>query len=380
MALAHILVTDDDEITRDMLEAGLSSRYTVSTAPDGQTALKRVREKAFDLVLLDVEMPGLDGYATCQALKAQAETADLPVIFLSGRVTLEERLRGYQVGANDYLTKPFEVSELVTKIELAVAQRARNRNLSSEIQEAQNSVLAVANLYGEMGVVFEMQRQLPRCQTYADICMTFFDALGKLELDGCLRLTGRQGVVSRTASSECSALENSILDHIEARGGQTIEALGEHTCIHHNNVLMLIRQLPMNPDPATISADDLDRIGRLRDNVALMAEGIVTYLQAMDAQMDQQHMVRTHDIIRFTRESLADVAAQQHSSRMQLTQILRNMTTEVEHSFIHLGLSSTQEDQLTTTLQKHIGEVMAVFNQVDEIETHLEQIVRRLER
>jgi CheY-like chemotaxis protein len=379
MHQAHILVTDDDEITRDMLEAALSDRYRVSTAADGQAALMQSCQHQFDLVLLDVEMPGLDGYATCQALKAQEHTSDLPVIFLSGRVTLDERLRGYQVGANDYLTKPFEVTELVTKIELAVAQRKRSRTLNTWIEEAQNSALAVANLYGEMGVVFEMQRQLPNCQTYEDICLVFFDALSKLGLEGCLRLSGRQGVVSRTAQSECSALENSILDHIEAKSLHTIEGLGEHTCIRHDNTLMLIRQLPLNPDFNLYSADDIDRMGRLRDNVALMAEGIVTYVQALDATHGQQDLIRTHDIINLTRETLSDLAAQQHASRMQLAQILQHMTTEVEHSFIHLGLSATQEDQLTSTLHKHISEVMEVVNQVDRIEAHLEQLIRKIE-
>jgi len=380
MAKAHILVTDDDEFTRDMLEGALASRYTVTTAAHGREALSLSRRQPFDLVLLDVEMPELDGYATCQELKAHGPTADWPVIFLSGRVTLDERLKGYEVGATDYLTKPFDVSELLTKIELAVAQRERSRYLSHEIEEAQNSVLAAANLYGEMGVVFEMQRQLTKCQNFADICRVFFDALSNLGLEGCLRLSGREGVLSRTASSECSALENSILDHIEHKGRQTIDALGEHTCIRHPNVTMLIRNLPMTPEHSVHSADDIDRMGRLRDNVALMAEGIVTYLQALNAHQAQQHVVRTTDIIRITRETLVDLVAQQHANRMQMEHILRNMTAEVEQSFIHLGLSATQEDQLTSTLQRHVAEVTALFSQVDEIETHLAQLVRKLER
>ena len=377
---AHILVADDDEITRDMLEATLSGRYQVTTAPDGQSAIDLASATPFDLLILDVEMPGLDGYATCQALKSEPSTSDLPVIFLSGRVTLDERLRGYEVGANDYLTKPFDVSELINKIELAVSQRARNRALNQEIEDAQNSVMAVANLYGEMGVVFEMQRQLPGCKTYADVSQVFFDALGKLGLEGCLRLSGRQGVLSRTASAECSALENSILDHIEQRSKLAIEPLGEHTCIRYENVVMLIRQMPLNPDPERYSADDIDRFGRHRDNLALMAEAIVTYLLALDAGHAHKQVLRTQDIIRIARESLADVAAQQHANRMQLELILRNMTTEVEHSFIHLGLSSTQEDQLTSTLQRHIGEVMSVFSQVDLVEHHIGQIMIQLER
>ncbi len=379
MPQAHILVADDDDITLDMLEAALSGHYRVSTAKDGQRALQLAAQHPVDLVLLDVEMPGLDGYATCLSLRSQAQTSDLPVIFLSARVTLEERLRGYQVGANDYLTKPFDVSELITKIELAVSQRERNRHLSSEIKEAKNSVIATANLYGEMGVVFELQRQLPSCKTYPDICRTFFDALSKLGLEGCMRLSGRQGVVSLTGAAECSALENSILDHIESKSRHPMEALGEHTCIRHSNVLMLIRQLPLHPDSSLYSTGEIDRMGRLRDNLTLMSESIVSHLHTLDAMLGQQDLSRTRDIIRLTRETLSDLAAQQHATRMQLAQILRAMTTEVEQSFIHLGLSPVQEDQLTNTLNKHVTEVMGVVNQVDEIETHLEQLVRKIQ-
>jgi len=135
----------------------------------------------------------------------------------------------------------------------------------------------------------------------------------------------------------------------------------------------------MHPDPQLYSGDDIDRIGRLRDNTALMAEGIVTYLHALDATHSQQDLSRTKEIIQLTRETLSDLAAQQHATRMQLAQILRAMTTEVEHSFIHLGLSATQEDQLTNTLHKHVAEVMVVVSQVDEIEMHLEQLVRKIE-
>lgn len=380
MTMAHILVADDDEFTRDMLEGALASRYRVTTAPDGREALVHARQGQYDLVLLDVEMPDIDGHEVCQALKRHAATADWPVIFLSGRVTLDERLKGYQAGAVDYLTKPFDVSELIAKIELAVSQRERSKHLASEVQEAQNTVLAAANLYGEMGVVFDMQRRLPRCQTYRDVCQVFFEALGRLGLDGCLRLSGRQGVVSRTASSECSALENSILDHIEHKCRQTIEPLGEHTCIRHTNVAMLVRNLPLNPGADSVSADDIDRYGRLRDNVALMAEGIVTCLQALDARQDQQQVLRTGDIIRVTRETLVDLVAQQHTNRMQMAHILRCMTAEVERSFIHLGLSPTQEDQLTHTLQRHVAEVTSLFDEVDQIEAHLAQLVRELER
>jgi len=175
MDRAKLLVADDDDVTLTMLDAALSAHHDVVAVTGGQAALVAAQKDPFDLVLLDVDMPDLDGYAACQALKAQAATADVPVLFLSARVNLDERLKGYRVGASDYLTKPFEVAELHAKIALAVEQRARQRALSGQLDEAMNAVMSMADMYGEVGVVLNFQRRLAECRHYRALAEVFFD-------------------------------------------------------------------------------------------------------------------------------------------------------------------------------------------------------------
>jgi CheY-like chemotaxis protein len=378
MTHARLLIIDDDDMTLEMLAAALQDTHEVTTARHGQAGLELAAGQTFDLILLDVSMPDMDGYAVCEALKRSAGTADVPVIFLSARVNLEERLRGYQAGACDYLTKPFDVAELQTKIELAVNAQARNHALNAQIDEAMNTVLSTANMYGEIGVVLELQRALAECRTYSDIANAFFVALDKSGFDGCLRVTGNQGVLSRTARANCSALENSLLDHIAASGGPSIQAIGEHTFFRYSPVLMLIRQLPVSPSFERFSADDIDRFARARDNIALMAEGILSRLHALDIEGEKSTFEQTQKLVAVTREALLDISAQQHANRLQLSEILQRMNSEIEMSFINLGLSETQEDQLSETLRRHVGEALGVFDHSDEIETHLNKLIDKL--
>jgi two-component system response regulator MprA len=119
----RILVADDDPAVRDSLRRSLAfNGYEVSTASDGQEALDLVRDSRPDLLLLDVNMPILDGLETCRRLRAAGD--DLPVLMLTARVEVGDRVLGLDVGADDYLAKPFALEELLARIR-ALLRRSR---------------------------------------------------------------------------------------------------------------------------------------------------------------------------------------------------------------------------------------------------------------
>jgi DNA-binding NarL/FixJ family response regulator len=103
----------------------------VLTARDGETGVRRARATRPSLILLDVEMPGIDGYETCRRLKASEETRDIPVIFMTVRDGAEDKIRGFEVGAVDYVTKPFEAAELVARVRTHLELRALRLDLEA---------------------------------------------------------------------------------------------------------------------------------------------------------------------------------------------------------------------------------------------------------
>ncbi|HMJ13098.1 MAG TPA: ATP-binding protein [Polyangiaceae bacterium] len=125
---ARILIADDNADLREYIARLLAPDYEVSTVPDGLAALEALHENLPDLVVSDVMMPRLDGFALVRELRANPKTASMPVILLSARAGEESSVEGLDTGADDYLVKPFSARELLarvrTHVELALARRA----------------------------------------------------------------------------------------------------------------------------------------------------------------------------------------------------------------------------------------------------------------
>jgi diguanylate cyclase (GGDEF)-like protein len=134
-----ILVAEDSLVVRALLRAQLREQgYAVVEAADGEQALSRVRESPPDVILLDVEMPRMDGYQVLAELKADPELAAIPVIFVSGRTTADDAVRGLTRGAHDYLRKPFEAAELAARVHSAVRTTTlqdRLRGVDHEVEQ-----------------------------------------------------------------------------------------------------------------------------------------------------------------------------------------------------------------------------------------------------
>lgn len=104
----NVLVVDDDIISLQLLKKILEIDYNVEIADSGQSAIEKAIENVPDIILLDVKMPGLGGYEVCEILKKNHETAEIPIIFISGMSSLDDEKRGFEVGAVDYIVKPLK--------------------------------------------------------------------------------------------------------------------------------------------------------------------------------------------------------------------------------------------------------------------------------
>ncbi|MCU7799498.1 MAG: response regulator [gamma proteobacterium symbiont of Lucinoma myriamae] len=111
-----ILSVDDEPINQAIVEELFSSNFEVALVSSGEACLQDIREIQPDLILMDVSMQGIDGYDTCRELKKLKHIRDIPVIFVSARGTLEDKIKGHEAGGYDYITKPFNHLELEIKI------------------------------------------------------------------------------------------------------------------------------------------------------------------------------------------------------------------------------------------------------------------------
>jgi len=137
---SRILIVDDVKANVDVLVQALREDYRISVALNGAAALSSVERSPPDLLLLDIVMPGIDGYEVCRRLRGDAKTCELPIMFLSSLEDVCDKTRGFEVGGNDYLTKPFEILEVKARVRSMLKAKA----YSDGIKERSAAELGIA--------------------------------------------------------------------------------------------------------------------------------------------------------------------------------------------------------------------------------------------
>jgi len=180
-----IFLVDDNPLYLNSGKNALQDKYTVVTIPSGDKLLLAVQKTRPDLILLDVEMPGMSGYDAIKELKANPQTAEIPVIFLTGKGEPEDEFIGLSLGAVDYIAKPFAPPLLLKRIELHLllqAQknelRAFNENLTAMVNEQTNDIIRLQNaiiVWAAEMVEFrdeETGQHVERVQKYLEILLS----------------------------------------------------------------------------------------------------------------------------------------------------------------------------------------------------------------
>lgn len=192
-ALGHrVLVVDDDRNLRKIISTNLElAGYEVTTASDGREALTKIEADVPDLLLLDLMMPHMDGYEVARHVRSHANPtiANVPIIILTAKGETEDKLRGFEAGADDYITKPFGPRELLARV------RAKIRRV-----EVDSSLSPLTRLPGNLAIEGELRRRIEDGDTFAvlyldlDNFKAFNDVYGFTHGDEAIQLVARVSV------------------------------------------------------------------------------------------------------------------------------------------------------------------------------------------
>ncbi|HZK66327.1 MAG TPA: response regulator [Chloroflexota bacterium] len=147
----RILVVDDDEAIRQMVGALLEEEgYQVGLAQNGEEAMRLVRQESFDLVVLDIMMPVMDGWEVASRMLCEDKTKDIPIVFLTALSSYTDQLKGWRMGCFDYITKPFDIGLLMMRVRAALEKSSQNREAPPQVEElVEKKIEQLLSLMGE---------------------------------------------------------------------------------------------------------------------------------------------------------------------------------------------------------------------------------------
>jgi len=158
MSTAHILIIEDDDLVSRTVERSLASdEFKISLADNGLDGLKIARKRQPDLVILDVIMPEMDGFEVCRKIRADQTLSEVPILFLTAKIKDEDKVNGFLAGADDYLTKPFNIDELLLRVH-AILRRTNRQDVS---QPQSLEYKQISQIAGKVLQQLQLQKNSP---------------------------------------------------------------------------------------------------------------------------------------------------------------------------------------------------------------------------
>ncbi|HET8706617.1 MAG TPA: response regulator, partial [Pseudomonadales bacterium] len=237
----RILAVDDSAMNHKIIGKTLGDNFALECAMSGRECLDRIVTYPIpDLILLDVTMPEMDGYEVCKRLRQDSRLQQVPILFLSGRCTVEEKLKGYEVGGDDYITKPFEAEELLIKIRKALDIRENVLRLSQRATTASRVAIKALKETSNIGMCLAFLETCFEAQTPDSIARMLFDTTKRLGWSASLQI--QLGEHSQTYFDDGVVRELEVALLTKLRGNGEVD-FGNRLVLELNNVSLLVKNV-----------------------------------------------------------------------------------------------------------------------------------------
>jgi len=335
--MEKILIVDDDDLNRELLATMLTADYEVLEAESGEIAIELARKQVPDMILLDIQMPGIDGYQTCQQLKQDQGTENCPVIFISANESEEEIIKGYEVGAVDYLVKPLKPNELQQKIRRILDLVRHKKEWEEKYNKAGSTAGSDAGVYARIS---RFLSDMLSSENYDALAGHFIDIVNDQGMNSTLQIREKDSNLMYSSSSSSSAMEEKVILLASTRGRMV--DYGKRMIVNGRHCSILVKNMPLD------SGDEYDA---LRNFTSLICDGLDSRIDCM--KMEAANVWRSRQFLRVLRFVLDYLRAIRDGS----DELHRESVHIVENMCENLGLS--------------IGEIVKVNDLTDGIEKRI---------
>lgn len=364
----RIFAVDDDSVVLMTIQDIVEPDYALETFDSGEACLERLDAAKPDIFLLDVGLPGINGYALCQQIRSAPGTSEIPVIFVSGEDTIESRLKGYDAGGDDFVTKPFVPAELMRKITVAQQTVRRKKSLQEQAEASEYlSSLALASM-DEAGIVLQFMSKLIGWSTDQEIAEGLLELMHRYQLNGVVQTRISQRSLTLSKAGVDLPLETSVINHV--RSMDRIFEFRARSVHNFDRVTLMVNNMPL-ADP--------DFCGRIRDNLSVAAQGADSRLQAIETEeANRKSQEGILDVLKSVQESISAMRQAHQQDRAASTELMAQLDQDLANSFIHLGMTDRQERQMEDLVGDFMKSLVVLLDRGEETQLAVQKLSEKL--
>jgi len=305
MQTIRILIVEDDITSQLMLKTMLAD-YMLTIVGSGEDALE-VAIDEWDLVILDINLPGIDGYETCRRLRAMESHQRTPIVFLSSYTELEDRLQAFDAGGNDYVSKPFDVRELTTKIEFFCVATNKHKQTDKELRDSHGMLMSVQTASAKLQSITRFIQATLFCHDIETLLKHFFNAAKNMGVEGVLQYDTKAGSGVDSSDGTVSVLEREILEMSSAMS--RIHEFGQGRAIFRWGHATLLTR----------------KVGDMIDTLAIFMDALEAGIKSIDSEYTLMQKVK-------------EVEEQNSAMRDRVDGLFKQMTGELKDAVVAIAM------------------------------------------
>ncbi len=363
------VVIEDDKTSQKYIQRALSSVVELHFADNGTDGLVLISDLQPDIIILDVELPDANGYELCHEIRHHSEFLFTPILFITGHTSLDERIKGYSAGGDDYLAKPFESSEVVAKVKALLRNHEHKVSLQSQFKEAQSTAIESMTGASELGLIVQFFEKTYAISNFDQLAQSIFHIFKSLELNTCLIFETEQKSYFFSSETSSRPLEQELMERL--REEDRFFDFGHRTQINYPVVACLVKNMPMD-DPA--------RYGRYKDVIPpILACANQKVMQLEMEMLLQEHTLNFSDSFKNIRMTLDDLANQMRNGQESGSSLLTELLMSLEAAMPTLGLDEDQEVYLMRSIESKVNEAMSKVQSYETIQVTFDSLIRLLQ-
>ncbi len=358
----RVLVVDDDSMMRRLYQAILASTYDVVSADSGEEALAICKEQMPDMILLDIEMPVMNGYEVCKRVR---EFSNAPIIFVTAHQSIEEHLKAYNAGGNDIITKPIDIQILQFKIDLSFKNLQLQQQQLKEKKSQPAEATSFLSTAAESGILINFMRGSLGCRSYTALAGKLVEAARSFGIECSVLIRYGNEITMLTTHGEATSLEQSILEQSSKLGREF--QFKNRLVINHKHISIMVSNLPR---------DDKEKADQIRENISILAETAEALTETVEMRIES--MARAEQMQVALGNSIVAIENLRSKSRQTLSDscvLLQDLIQNVEKSYSWLDTTKEQEAAISGTMNESAQRILNVFSVGSETEKDFEKVL-----